>query len=422
MPRSISSVRLFLICFAAVALALPMAILSLAKLMALLGALILLVGRWVGRRAEPALPTSAVSLMVLLTLTLMLGSALWSTGSNEEILTAMSKHGRLILIPVMLCLIRNRREASLALAFFVGGQLFLLGSTWLLFAGVPVPWVTSKEAGICEICSYAIFSSYLDQSIMTAVLAAVCWHLRPLAPTRYRTALALLVATLALACVFFLFQGRTGHLVAIAMLVLALAWELPQPLRGKALLLTLLLLAGLMAGSSKVTDRFREVRDGVQSFHQRDELPSSTGLRLDLWQRSVQSITDSPWIGTGVGSWNREFKRQEQNHLRDMPINRASSQHHNPHQEYLLWGVELGLAGVVMLCGLMLALYRDSLRLDPPQRRAMQSVVLALCIACLFNCSLYDALIGDFFCITLGLLLRLAAPLDARPALPEMAA
>ena len=33
----------------------------------------------------------------------------------------------------------------------------------------------------------------------------------------------------------------------------------------------------------------------------------------------------------------------------------------------------------------------------------------ALLIACLFNCALYDALIGDFFCVVIGLLLALAA-------------
>jgi O-antigen ligase len=36
-------------------------------------------------------------------------------------------------------------------------------------------------------------------------------------------------------------------------------------------------------------------------------------------------------------------------------------------------------------------------------------VLLALVIACLFNSSLYDAYIGDFFCLALGLLLAYGA-------------
>jgi O-antigen ligase len=37
--------------------------------------------------------------------------------------------------------------------------------------------------------------------------------------------------------------------------------------------------------------------------------------------------------------------------------------------------------------------------------------VVALAIACMFNSSLYDGLIGDYFCIVLGLLLGLGLAL-----------
>jgi O-antigen ligase len=302
------------------------------------------------------------------------------------------------------------------LGFFLGGQIFLLSSTWLLYAGVPLPWVMSKEAGICDTCSFAVFSSYLDQSIMSAVLAAVCWHLRSLAALRYRTALALLVAGLALACVFFIFQGRTGHLVAIALVLLATAWEFPRRFHLRVMLIGLLVLVALAAGSSRMGERFREVGSSMQPSHPSSEHTVSTDVRLDLWHRSLQSLAENPWTGSGVGSWNREFARQEVIHAKEMPISEASRQHHNPHQEYLLWGVEMGVPGILLLCALFVALYRDSQELATPQRRALQSVLLALLVACLFNCTLHDAMIGDFFCITLGLLLALRMPAVARPA------
>ena len=421
MPRSFSSVRLYLICFAAVALALPIAIVSLAKLLALLGTLIVLLHGWWRRHEPTALAPSAITPLILLALLTLTLSALWSTGSSDEVLTALAKHARLILIPVMLVLVRSRRDALIALGFFVGGQIFLLSSTWLLYAGVPLPWVMSKEAGICDTCSFAVFSSYLDQSIMTAVLGAVCWHLRSLAAMRYRTALALLVAGLALACVFFIFQGRTGHLVAIALVLLAAVWEFPRRLHLRVMLVGLLLLVALAAGSSRMGERFREVGSSMQPLHPSSLHTLSTDVRLDLWHRSLQSLTENPWTGSGVGSWNREFKHQEENHAAEMPINRASAEHHNPHQEYLLWGVEMGLPGILLLCCLFVALYRDSQQLATPERRALQSVLLALLVACLFNCTLHDAMIGDFFCITLGLLLALRLPVAVHsPAAPAV--
>jgi O-antigen ligase len=416
MLRSFSSVRLYLICFAAVALALPIAIVSLAKLLALLGALIVLLHGWWRRDERTVLASSGITPMILLALLLLTLSALWSTGSGDEVLTALAKHARLILIPVILILARSRRDALIALGFFVGGQIFLLGSTWLLYAGVALPWVMSKEAGICDICSFAVFSSYLDQSIMTAVLAAICWQLRSMLPTRYRTALALLVAGLALACVFFVFQGRTGHLVAIALVLLATVWEFPRRLHLKVILIGLLVLVALAAGSSRMGERFREVGSSMQTFNPTSEHTSSPGMRLDLWHRSLQSLAENPWMGSGVGSWNREFRRQEVIHAKETPINEATKQHHNPHQEYLLWGVEMGLPGILLLCCIFLALYRNSQKLAVSERRALQSVLLALLVACLFNCALHDAMIGDFFCITLGLLLALGLPVAVHPS------
>ena len=422
MPRSFSSIRLYLVCFAAVALALPIAIVSLAKLLALLGALIVLLHGWWHRDEPTVLASSGITPTILLALLLLTLSALWSTGSGDEVLTALAKHARLILIPVILSLARSRRDALIAMGFFVGGQIFLLGSSWLLYAGVPLPWVMSKEAGICDTCSFAVFSSYLDQSIMSAVLAAVCWQLRSLAPTRYRTALALLVAALALACVFFIFQGRTGHLVAIALVLLATVWEFPRRLHLRVMLIGLLLLVAIAAGSSRMGERFREVGSSMQPLNPTSEHTSSPGMRLELWHRSLQSLAESPWKGTGVGSWNREFRRQEVLHANEMPINEASKQHHNPHQEYLLWGVEMGLPGILLLCALFVAIYRDSQQLAAPERRALQSVLLALLVACLFNCALHDAMIGDFFCITLGLLLALGLPVAVRPSATPMVA
>ena len=38
-------------------------------------------------------------------------------------------------------------------------------------------------------------------------------------------------------------------------------------------------------------------------------------------------------------------------------------------------------------------------------RRATQSVLAAIASACLFNCALYDAYIGDYLCVVLALVL-----------------
>ncbi len=255
----------------------------------------------------------------------------------------------------------------LAVGFFVGGQVLLLISTWMMFVGIAIPWATSKEAGI----SYAVFSSYLDQSIMTAVLAAVCWHMRSHLPARYQTPLSLTVSVLALVCVFFLFQGRTGHLVAIMLVLMAVLWETPQRFRMRAVAALLVLLVILVASSGRVSRGLMEIGSSMESFNNAGNVSTSSGARLNFWHRSLQSIAENPWRGTGVGSWNHEFNRQELRHSPKALFRIAG----NPHQEYLLWGVELGVPGIVLLCLVMLAAYRDSLALRQPVRRATQSIL-----------------------------------------------
>jgi O-antigen ligase len=399
------------------------ALIGLAKLLLLVCALIVLIWQWLHPDTRAPQLRGGASPMILLALACLAVGTLWSTGSTEETLLALVKHGKLLLIPVLLSLMRSRREALIALACFGGAQVFLLASTWLHYAGVPIAWITSKELGTCDTCSYAIFSSYLDQSIMTAVLAAVAWHCRSYLPGRWRTLLAPAIALLALACVFLIFQGRTAYLIAVALIAMTIAWELPRRLQLGAALLLMALLAALVMTSSQVRQRVLEIDNGIQSYQKSGTPSSSSGNRIFLWLGSLRLIEANPLHGTGTGSWKKEFKEHERSSAKQTPAQRAADAgHQNPHQEFLLWGVELGLPGVALFCAVLLALYRDSRRLETPARRALQSVLAALILACLFNCALYDALIGDFFCMALALLAALraeATPLASAAPSPQ---
>ena len=134
------------------------------------------------------------------------------------------------------------------------------------------------------------------------------------------------------------------------------------------------------------------------------ETDTSSGWRLNAWQRSIQAIQEQPVLGHGVGSWAVAVKRlQGETGAKVFGEGNAS----NPHQEYLLWGVELGLGGFLLLIALMISMALDARRFTPGVQKALWSVISALAVACLFNSSLYDDLIGDFFCVVLGLLLAM---------------
>lgn len=325
-------------------------------------------------------------------------SLLWTSAPMDQALGAMGKYGKFLVIPSLLVLIRTHREATWALVAFLGAQTFLLISSWLLYFHVPLVWATSNMA----LDRYAVFSSYLDQGIMSAVVAAIFWHLKALAPNRPLFYAAVVLSLLALGNVFVVFTGRTGHLVGIAMMSLAILWELPRRYRFASLLLPPLLFLLVFFSFDKVAQRFLAIKTDVSTYSAGIGAATSADNRLDFWRGSAEAILQKPLAGTGVGSWATEYNRIER--LKH-PTHKDLGIGGNPHQEFLLWGVQLGVGGVVLLLAFLGAAMVDLLKMATPVARAGQSVLAALVVSCLFNSSLYDAYIGDFFCLSLGVLL-----------------
>jgi O-antigen ligase len=396
------NLRLAVICMAAASVGLSMAIVSISKLLLVVCGLVVLLftrhssgfaNRLSGFRTPHAVLACVFAFAV---------SLLWTVAPPDDALGSLAKYGKLITIVLMLGLIRSCREAKFALTAFIVAQAFLLASSWLLFFHLPVPWATSNMA----LLQFAVFSSYLDQGIMGAVLAALCWHLRSLAPGRFGPHAALAIAVAAMANVLFVLSGRSGHVVAIALLSLAIMWELPRRYRLVALAVPFLLVLILFFSSTKVRERLMMVKTEVASYSVQMQPTTSSGIRLELWRRAVQIIAENPFTGAGVGAWSTEYNRLQRS---QNPAHVNIAGNGNPHQEYLLWGVQLGIPGVLLFCVLLLASLRDSLKMEQAQARALQSAVMALAIACAFNASIYDALIGDFFCVLLALLLALGS-------------
>ena len=390
----------------AVSVGLSMALISIAKLLLLVCALWLFVAALLRTSSVPAqfqtVPKRLTTVAVLIALSAFAISLLWSVAPDADAWGSVAKYGKLLVIVLLMVLVRNRREALHALAWFVAAQLFLVLSSWALFFHIPVPWATSNMA----LTEYAVFSSYLDQGIMGAVLAAICWHLRGLVPGRFGRQAAIAAAVLSMANVLFVLSGRSGHVVAIAMLSLAIMWQLPRRWRALVVVLPFVLVLVLFFTSSKVRDRLTGVKNEVQTYSTQQKSVTSSGIRLELWSKATSIISEHPFAGLGVGSWSTEFNRLESvKNPAHIPIHGNG----NPHQEYLQWGVQLGLPGIALLLGLFGSIFRDTSYMEPVVARAAQSTLAALMVACLFNSSIYDALIGDFFCVTLGLLLALGA-------------
>ncbi len=350
------------------------------------------------RRQLPVLWQLRTPAFVLLIVAILALSLLYTTAPLAEAVHDFVKYSKLLVIPLVLVLLRTRREAVVALGAYMASQSFVVVTSYLLSMGLGVPWVFKAD----RLSLGTVYSSYLDQSIMTVGLAALAWHLRHQFPGRHGARVAIGLAVLCAVNVVFLLPGRSGQVALLAAASLALLRAVPGRSRSAALLAPLVLMAAAMVASPHFRDRASAVVSEARAYSQGDQSPTSSGVRLNYWQRSVQALMERPLAGFGVGSWNTEYRRLEGSHVR------ADALHvRNPHQEYLMWGVQLGLGGIVLLLAFMLAVARDAARFAPDERDATQSLLLILAVVCLFNSTLFDALIGDYFCVLLGTLLAL---------------
>jgi O-antigen ligase len=391
------SARAALICLATASVGLPIAWISLAKVLVIfVGLGVLIANLWAGR-TESALAGSATVKVILVALVGFFVSLLWTQIGIDVAALALVKHAKLLVIPLLILLITNYREARLGVIAFAAAQIFVLLSSLLLAIDVPIWWVTDP------IGKNVVFSSYLDQSIMFSTTAAMLWHLRGerLWPVWFAAA----ASTIFLMNVLLLLDGRTGYAVAITMLTLSVMWAVPRRMRLSALLVTpALVLIIMYMGSSHIQNRISPIVTESSQFSQKVETNSSSGWRLNAWHRSIQGIQEAPWYGHGVGSWAITVKRIEGAGAIEVFGEGDAS---NPHQEYLLWGVELGILGTLLYVMILLAIALDANHFKPPVQKAVWSVLAALAVASLFNSTLYDDLIGDFFCVTLGVLLAM---------------
>jgi O-antigen ligase len=344
------------------------------------------------------------TVLALCMLGALAASLTYTSASNEEALNAFAKYGKLLLIPAVALLIRSREQAVTALRIYFCTQGFVLITSWLLFAGLTLPWVPAQRNAIA-----VVYSSYLDQAILTAGFAAVAWHLRTYFPTRYGPSIATAMAALAALNLLFALHGRTGQVCLIAAVVASIWWAMPRKLKYLAVLAPFLVFGLAMAVSVQFNERYVSVLSDLKAYQSEpaSDKPNSSGERLNFWHKSLKAMALKPWLGHGVGAWHQQYWLLEGGKL---PRKNAGVR--NPHQEFLFWGVQLGALGVVLLLSWLGSFWWMTRKFETSVRHATIAFLVVFITACLFNSALYDGLVGDYFCALLAVLLVLGRHTD----------
>jgi O-antigen ligase len=368
------------------------------KLLSLLtGLVVLLAALFQGKRLL-ALRTGP-SMLALTLLGALAVSLTYTSVPLPEALGVLTKYGKLLLFPAVALLIRSREQALAAIGIYVVTQSFVLLTSWLLFLGLHLPWVPAVTNGIG-----VVYSSYLDQAIFTAGLAAIAWHLRRDFPTRYGPGIAIALSVLAVLNLLFVLTGRSGQVCLIAAVAITVWWAMPRKLRPFAVLAPFVAFGLAMLLSAQFNQRYKAVFSEVNAYQSQTMgyKETSSGERLNYWRKSLQAMAERPVLGYGVGSWQQQYHRMESG--KPTP---ATFGARNPHQEYLFWGVQLGAVGIVLLVAWMLSMFIEARKFETSVMRATVSLLVVFAVASALNSALYDGLVGDYFCALLAVLLTL---------------
>jgi O-antigen ligase len=368
------------------------------KLLTILTALgVLLVALLKGRQLAEL--RTAPTLLTLCMLSALAASLTYTSVSITEALSVLTKYGKLLLIPAIALLVRSRGQAVTAILVYFFAQIFVLITSWLLFAGLQLPWVPNNRCAVA-----VVYSCYLDQAILTAGFAATAWHLRADFPTRYGPTIAIAMVALAASNLLFALPGRTGQVCLFAAIALGVWWAMPRKLRPLAVLAPFVAFALAMLLSTQFNQRYKAVIAEVKVYQSQNggHQATSSGQRLNYWWKSLQAIAEKPLLGHGVGSWQQQYWR-----LEPSASSSDTASVRNPHQEYLFWGVQLGVVGVLLLAAWLGSFWWTSQHFAPQVRRATVSLLVVFIVACALNSALYDGLVGDYFCAVLAVLLIL---------------
>ena len=261
-------------------------------------------------------------------------------------LHAVSPTAKLLVLPLLLYHFqRSPRGLWVFVAFLVSCTLLMLVSWAVAFD----PNLTLKP----EAESRGIFvKNYIDQSQEFALCAvALAYPIIGLLRTS-RIWQALVLGAISLGFVVnmaFVIVSRTAMVTIPIMLavfaLLHLKWRTSLLIFGG-----LAVMAGLAFATSPPLQRTTDAFVSDYLRYKNENLPTSVGLRLEYWRKSLRFFADAPLIGNGTGSTLGLFKRAatgEEDRATAKVIG-------NPHNQTLAVAVQWGIVGVILLYAMWL--------------------------------------------------------------------
>jgi O-antigen ligase len=312
----------------------------------------------------------------------------YGEATGREAMGSLSKAANLLFIPILLFFFREERIRRLALTGFLAALALMILISYLLWLGVIPP---NKLLHITPDDAYTPFKHRITHSFLMA-FGAYLFALR--ARLERRRPVRILFAALSIAAlgnVLFIVSGRTGYVVALVLsayfLIAGWRW---RGVAAAAVVFLVLCGAVYLMPSSVPHQRLAMMAEEITKWQPGRPEATAVGYRLEFYRNSLLLIGEHPLFGVGTGGFTGAYASLVKGSGMDATV--------NPHNEYLMVAVQLGVVGLMVMLWLFMTQWRKASDLPEGfERPAAKGLVLLILSASMVTSTLIDHTEGLFF-------------------------
>lgn len=206
----------------------------------------------------------------------------------------------------------------------------------------------------------------------------------------------LLLAALLLVALLYRFRSFKAAVggVAVVALMVAMTWQF----------------------SPTTSKRFVEMASDLHAVATAHNYSTSVGVRLRMYEEAVMGIEEHPLLGTGLGSWLPRWHGVWQQLGATQPpgMHDEFSEINNPHNDFLLTGMEIGIPGMLLMAWLFAAFFWSGWRSRSTLGGVTVIFATSIVGTAMVNAPLRDAALGMTLLWLLGVSMSLKdLPTDA---------
>lgn len=320
-----------------------------------------------------------------------LAGLFYTHASQEKILESIQNGGKFLFIAMAMTYLKEKNHAQAALFSFIGAMGLILVLSYLIRINMVPDFIPVKgNIGDCY-----VFHDHIKHNTLMAFTVFVTAVLARSTKTLKARILWTVFSCLGLINVLFMVNGRTGHLIILVLFVYYFfSWS-----NRKGILVApfICICMGLLLWAYPSNALLKRAHTAVNqikgwNYGKPASEDSSSGLRLEFYTNSLKLIKKAPFIGKGTGSFQTAY--------RELIKGTGFNQSDNPHNEFLMTGVQFGLAGILILLSFFMTQWQHAASLQKDRKKWLaRGFVLTIMTACMVASPLQDSAEGWFFAL-----------------------